>query len=72
MPTRKHIQTHAYNHRPHARTLLQKRLLITGVVGVVAAGLALIPTEAMRLRPSKPLYFYIVPLLRVKVGMSWC
>ncbi|KAF5828719.1 hypothetical protein DUNSADRAFT_17185 [Dunaliella salina] len=44
----------------------ERRLLITAVVSAAAIGFALVPTEALRPRPSKPLYYYIVPILRIK------
>jgi hypothetical protein len=45
---------------------VSKRLII-GLLGAAALGaLAFIPTEALRIKPSQPLYFYVVPLLRCK------
>ena len=46
---------------------MQRRLLIGGVVTVVVVALSLLPTDSLRLsRPSKPLFFYLVPLIRVQ------
>ena len=45
--------------------LLQRRLLLgaVGIAGVAAFGL--IPTQQLQIaKPNKPLFFYIVPLLR--------
>ena len=45
----------------------QKRLAI-GIIATLGLGaFGLIPTEQLRLKPEKPMYFYIVPLLRIKV-----
>ena len=46
----------------------QRRLLLSVLAGVGLAAFAVIPTEKLSLKPSKPLYFYIVPLLRIQVG----
>lgn len=35
---------------------------------MLAVAASNIPTTALRQKPPRPLYFYIVPLLRVKVG----
>ena len=34
-------------------------------LGIAAFGL--IPTDQLRIKPDKPMYFYVVPLLRIKV-----
>lgn len=45
---------------------VSKRLII-GLLGAAGVGaLSFIPTEALRIKPDKPLYFYVVPLLRCK------
>jgi hypothetical protein len=49
--------------------LLQRRLLLgaVGIAGVAAFGL--IPTQQLQIaKPNKPLFFYIVPLLRYGWG----
>lgn len=48
--------------------LLQRRLI--GGIGLSLAlgAFALVPTEKLQAPPSKPLFFYLVPLLRVQVG----
>mmetsp|Transcript_10954 Transcript_10954/g.30061 ORF Transcript_10954/g.30061 Transcript_10954/m.30061 type:complete len:326 (+) Transcript_10954:60-1037(+) len=51
---------------PQAKEIVQRRLLITALASAAAIGFALVPTEALRPRPSKPLYYYIVPILRIK------
>lgn len=50
---------------------LQRRLLI-GVAATLALGaFALVPTDSLRPgKPGKPLYLYLIPLLRVQVGLS--
>ena len=46
---------------------MQRRLIIGAVVTVIAAGLSVLPTDALRFsRPSKPLFFYLTPLVRVQ------
>lgn len=44
---------------------MQRRLLIGGVLAAGALAFALVPTEALRPKPQRPLFFYVVPLLRV-------
>lgn len=47
--------------------LLQRRLLIGGIGTILVVALSLLPTDSLRLsRPSKPLFFYLVPLVRVQ------
>lgn len=58
--------------RTHACPRHRRRLLIGAALTAGAAAFALLPTEALRARPPKPLYFYIVPLLRVKVRACVC
>jgi hypothetical protein len=46
--------------------IVQRRLII-GIAATAALGaFALIPTEKLQPAPSKPLFFYLVPLLRVQ------
>ena len=54
----------------HDNDVLQRRLLL-GVVATVALGaFALVPTDALRPgRPSKPLFLYLIPLIRVQVSL---
>ena len=54
-------------------TVLQRRLLL-GVAATVALGaFALVPTDSLRLgKPSKPLFLYLIPLIRVQVSCSFC
>ena len=50
--------------------VLQRRLLL-GVVATVALGaFALVPTDSLRLgKPAKPLFLYLIPLIRVQVSL---
>ena len=50
--------------------VLQRRLLL-GVVATVALGaFALVPTDSLRLgKPTKPLFLYLIPLIRVQVSL---
>lgn len=50
-------------------TCLQRRLAIGILASVGLGAFALVPTEQLVLKPSKPMYFYVVPLLRIKA--SW-
>lgn len=53
----------------------QRRLLIGVALTAAAAAFALVPTDSLRLvKPQKPLFVYLVPLLRVQVSgrvLSW-
>lgn len=50
-----------------AFVMLQRRLLIGTVLTVAVIGLSILPTDALRFaRPSKPLFFYLTPLVRVQ------
>lgn len=42
----------------------QRRLLLGIGFTVAAAAFALVPTEELRGRPTQPLFFYLVPVLR--------
>ncbi len=44
----------------------QKRLILGAIASVGLAAFALVPTKELRPKPSKPLYFYIVSLLRIQ------
>jgi len=45
--------------------LPQRRLILGAVVAVVLGAFALVPTGQLQLsKPSKPLFFYLVPLMR--------
>ena len=50
--------------------VLQRRLLL-GVVATVALGaFALVPTDSLRPgKPTKPLFLYLIPLIRVQVSL---
>jgi hypothetical protein len=50
---------------PGALPTLQRRLLLGLLASMGLAAFALVPTQQLQLsKPSKPLFFYIVPLLR--------
>ena len=50
---------------------LQRRLLLGIVLTGAAIAFALVPTDSLRLvKPQKPLFLYLVPLLRVQVCMQ--
>ncbi|PNW85057.1 hypothetical protein CHLRE_03g169900v5 [Chlamydomonas reinhardtii] len=51
---------------PEYKATVTRRLLIGAALTAGAAAFALVPTEALRPKPSKPLYFYLVSLLRVQ------
>ncbi len=44
----------------------QKRLVLGTLVSIGLAAFALVPTKELRPKPSKPLFFYIVPLIRIQ------
>lgn len=46
--------------------VVQRRLIIGIGLSLAAGAFALIPTERLQPAPSKPLFFYLVPLLRVQ------
>ena len=37
---------------------------------MAAGAFAIIPTSSLRGKPSKPLFFYLVPLLKIQVGAA--
>lgn len=52
---------------PEDAAVVRRRLIIGGVATAVIAALSLLPTDSLRLsRPSKPLFFYLTPLVRVQ------
>ena len=46
---------------------MQKRLIIGILATLGIAAFGLIPTDQLRVKPDKPMFFYVVPLLRIKV-----
>jgi len=52
--------------------VITKRLLIGGLLTLGVAAFAMVPTESLRLKPPKPMYFYVVPLLRSKDLLEEC
>jgi hypothetical protein len=47
---------------------VQRRLLIGVGLTVALGAFALVPTDALRIdKPSKPLYLYLIPLMRIQV-----
>lgn len=57
---------------PEEQAVIQKRLLIGGVLSVGVLALAFIPTETFRPKPRAPLFFYLVPLLRIQELLVQC
>lgn len=57
---------------PEAKATVQRRLLIGGLLTVGLGAFALVPTEALRPKPPKPMYFYLVSLLRVQSLLDDC
>ncbi|PNH12083.1 hypothetical protein TSOC_001022 [Tetrabaena socialis] len=57
---------------PEYQSTLQRRLLIGGVLGLGLGAFALIPTEALQPKPSKPMYFYLTPILRIQDLLVEC
>lgn len=51
---------------PEANQVIQRRLLIGAALTAVGVGFALVPTEKLAPRPARPLYFYLIPLLRAQ------
>ncbi len=54
---------------------LQRRLILGLGLAAVAGGLALVPLDLLTPTPSKPLFFYLTPLVRVQVTLPpdvWC
>ena len=47
--------------------IVRRRLLIGLGLTAAAGAFALIPTERLQPAPSKPLFFYLVPLVRAQV-----
>lgn len=46
----------------------QRRLLIGGVLTVALGAFALVPTDSLRImKPTKPLFMYLIPLIRIQV-----
>mmetsp|Transcript_10142 Transcript_10142/g.27647 ORF Transcript_10142/g.27647 Transcript_10142/m.27647 type:complete len:327 (-) Transcript_10142:1826-2806(-) len=46
--------------------VVQRRLVLGIGLSVALGAFSLVPTEQLQLAPSKPLFFYLVPLLRVR------
>jgi hypothetical protein len=47
---------------------MQRRLLLGLGAAVVLGGLALVPLDVLTPAPSKPLFLYLTPLVRVEVS----
>ena len=52
--------------RSQEKDIVQRRLLIGLGLSAALGAFALVPTEKLQPPPSKPLFFYLVPLLRVQ------
>ena len=57
---------------PAGMFVVQKRLLLGLGLTAAAGALALIPTAELRGKPSKPLFFYLTPLVRIQVTNTSC
>ncbi|GAX84747.1 hypothetical protein CEUSTIGMA_g12169.t1 [Chlamydomonas eustigma] len=57
---------------PEMQQTVQKRLALGIIASLALGAFALVPTDALRLKPPKPMYFYIVPLLRIKDLLEEC
>jgi hypothetical protein len=53
---------------PEAQATVSKRLLVGGAVTLGLLAFAMVPTKELRLKPQKPLYFYVVQLLSAQVS----
>lgn len=56
------------------QALIRRRVLIGGAATAGLIAFSLVPTKDLRLKPSKPLYFYLAGLMRVQVrraGLGW-
>jgi hypothetical protein len=53
---------------PEAQATVTKRLLLGGAATLGLLAFAMVPTKELRLKPQKPLYFYVVQLLSAQVG----
>ncbi|KXZ56657.1 hypothetical protein GPECTOR_1g592 [Gonium pectorale] len=62
----------ASTQEPEYKATVQRRLLIGGALALGLGAFALIPTEALRPKPSKPMFFYLVPLLRIQELLGEC
>ncbi len=51
---------------------IQRRALIGGAATIGLVAFALVPTKDLRVKPGKPLYFYLTSLLGVQVGRLGC
>lgn len=47
---------------------IQRRVLIGSAAAAGLLAFSFVPTKDLRVKPSKPLYFYLTALLRVQVG----
>lgn len=57
---------------PEAQAAVSKRLLLGGAATLALAAFAMVPTSALRLKPQKPLYFYLVQLLSAQAQLLQC
>eukprot|EP00798_Chlamydomonas_sp_ICE-L_P024700 gene24700-10335_t len=57
---------------PEAEATIQRRLLLGGLGSVVLAALSMIPDSTLQFKPDKPMYFFLVPLLRSKGLLEDC
>eukprot|EP00879_Flechtneria_rotunda_P006602 GHRR01006937.1.p1 GENE.GHRR01006937.1~~GHRR01006937.1.p1 ORF type:complete len:235 (+),score=74.24 GHRR01006937.1:1077-1781(+) len=57
---------------PEAQATIGKRLAIGGLITAGLLAFALVPTKDLRLKPNKPLYFYIIQLLQAQAQLTEC
>ncbi len=57
---------------PEQQSAIQRRLLIGGLAALGLGAFALVPTQALRPKPSKPLYFYLLALLGTQEQLKQC
>ncbi|KAF6246425.1 hypothetical protein COO60DRAFT_1204479 [Scenedesmus sp. NREL 46B-D3] len=55
-----------------AQATVTKRLLLGGAVTLGLLAFAMVPTKELRLKPQKPLYFYVVQLLSAQAQLTQC
>ncbi len=67
MTTHTKLANHQQPQETVPAVVLQRRVLI-GVLGTAVLGaFALVPLEGLQSKPSKPLFYYLTPLIRVQV-----
>eukprot|EP00882_Tetradesmus_deserticola_P012204 GHRQ01012931.1.p1 GENE.GHRQ01012931.1~~GHRQ01012931.1.p1 ORF type:complete len:324 (+),score=136.12 GHRQ01012931.1:257-1228(+) len=57
---------------PESQAAVTKRLLLGGAASLGLLAFAMVPTKDLRLKPQKPLYFYVVQLLSAQAQLTQC